>query len=221
MKSRVLPAALAALLLVGACAEQSADPPAFEQVTLSRFAVDSTGARGALSQTILETYDAMGQMTSMEYRGADGEPVMRIENVYADGLKTSADWRRGDGSLSRRVLFTYDDQGRLLDSRHYRADSSFAFGLRTRWQDDGLANETGPIPEDGQSFVPNTFYTFDGLGNELGMRENPDVDSLRLIVDWRYLDTDEYGNWLLRERVANGRLSRIEERVIRYAEPAR
>lgn len=215
---RLLP--LVPLLLCAACAgPPTPADPLIERAERVRYAADTTGggfAPGALRQQIVDTYDEQGLVVFSEYRNADGDVQMQFISTVEDGVRTRTDWRRADGSLALYVLNAYDDQDRVIASRQYAPDSTFRRGFQSRWSDDGLRRETGPIPAEGEPFTPDSFYRLNEQGEELELLEFPDVDSLRTLFTYDYPERDDYGNWTTRRTWRDGTPAQLEIRTLTY-----
>ena len=216
-------ATILVLLLCSACATGPAltTTPLIERAERARHVADTTDggfAQGALRQQILDVYDAQGNVTVSEYRDAEGELQMRFINTYEEGRKTRVDWRRDDGSLTLYVLNGYDDRGRVIESVQYAPDGTLRRGFQSRWSDNGLRRETGPLPTADEPFAPNSFYRLNARGEEVELLEFPEVDSLRTLFTYDYPERDAYGNWTLRRTSRDGVPSQIETRRIIYGD---
>lgn len=209
------------LLLCTACASGpvASDAPQIERAERARYAADTTDggiALGSLRQQILDVYNDQGNVAVSEYRDGEGDLQMRFVNSYEGGLKTRVDWRREDNSLALYVINAYDDQGRMIESIQYAPDGTLRRGFHSRWSDDGLHRETGPLPSSDAPFEPDAFYRLNARGEEVELLEFPDVDSLRTLFTYDYPERDAYGNWTLRRTQRDGVPSQIETRRLVY-----
>lgn len=210
---------LAVLLVSCSSPQESAVAPTFERMEIYRYAVDTTATRiekGALTQSIVEEYNEEGESAQSVYRDAGGNVQMQFFNTFENGKKTRIDWRSEDSTLVKYVLNSYSEDGRLFQSRHFTSADSFDYGFQNVWEDEGLLNRVGPMPEEGEAFEPVAVYRLDDRGDSLELTEYEEGDSLYAYVTWDYLERDAYGNWTLRHYRIDGEVDRIEERTITY-----
>ncbi len=216
---RVVSCFMLALMCFGCVRVPATTEPVIETALRTRFEPDTTreGFKpGALRQRIVDTYDEHGIVVFSEYRDANDGVQMRFVSTVEDGLKTRTEWRSEDGSLALYVLYRYDDQNRVIETRQYAPDSTFLRGFQSEWSDDGRSRRTGSISETGEPFEPDSFYKLNARGEELELLEFPTIDSLRTLFTYDYPERDVYGNWTIRTTRRDGVPSQIEIRELVY-----
>ena len=216
MKRSLLVVGLLAACSTGVPPAPSEAPP-LDQTVRTRYAADTSDGgfeRGALRQTITDQYDAAGNVVFSEYVGGDGGIQMRFVSTVENGERTTTEWRREDGSLALTVRYTYDEEGRLYETRQFGPDGEFRRGFRARYTERG--RETGPIPEDGEAFEPDSFYRVNSRGEDVELLEFPDVDSLRTVFTYDYPERDAFGNWTVRRTFRDGTPTQIADRELTY-----
>ena len=117
-----------------------------------------------------------------------------------------------DGKLEEKTVNKYDYRGNLISRVIYDSDTDASFDRRFEYSYDSKCREIGI-----SRFNPNGEITAEETMqyDEHGfVKEEVADDGTKW--NYEYPDFDTEGNWLVKKMFKNGKLTRIEERVIGY-----
>jgi hypothetical protein len=192
------------------------------------------------SYDFIVTFDSLGLTEKVDYLDDDGNVTGHWIFKSDDGHLTGGQWFEGDSSSSY-WRFTYDDDGNLSKSEHFRlgADTLLGWGdrvtgkglnwtsitwsnakgepvnSRTReFNDMGLVTSLKTTDPEGKT-IAWFDYTYDGEGNAITMK-GMTPDSTMINAEMKYTEVDDTGNWLKMVSFEDGKLVGMDVRTITY-----
>jgi len=174
---------------------------------------------GGLVSSLVCDYDDNGKEVGSVYTSAQGLITKQKSVPVYDqtGNKAEESWFYEDGTRSRKYIYKYDPDGRLLEQliHKYADDGSLEEERISLYSEKGNIVETFCLDADGQLLEGQTKYEYDEQGNETEVASyNPNGD-LYSTTSYSYT-FDSSGNWIKRTENFKTKLSGFETKSITY-----
>jgi YD repeat-containing protein len=157
-------------------------------------AVNTCYGAGTLANSVVNTYDAAGMMSSTSYTSYSFTPSMILNSIYTHAAAgntiavTSAGGLSGTGST-----FTYDAAGRLL--RHNWNNGTYYFGSTCYTYDSaGKIIRDDETKSGGGQHVFHSLYEYDTAGKLTKVNRYSDMPGMGALMGYTEYYYDTFGN---------------------------
>lgn len=174
---------------------------------------------GSVNSIVRTAYDSSGKVVSEETILADGtidtkSVVKTDENgnrVEQNDIKQKS---KGNNNFNRKYLYRYDAKAHMLEWLAYQGNGNFFFKYNFTYDPNGNRTEWLQLTQTN-ALIGKVEYKYDDKNNIIGENKYKGDGTLTESSTFTY-EFDKKGNWVRQEKIQNGAVVEVRERVYKY-----
>jgi hypothetical protein len=179
----------------------------------------SLNSDNQIEEKEIYVFESIGKLVDEKtFSSKDNRMIGRSEYEYdKNGNNITYKWIMPDNSLGFMYKYKFNDKNLMILKEHYTGEigsETMSFQETYTYNENCQLIETRNNSTYGGEYLMKFVYSVDGnLQDELYCASDGTVKSK---TSYSYEMTDDHNNWLLKNKIANGKVTEIEQREIKY-----